>query len=171
MAKILSSQKKSARVVLFLLAIHLVPARAGTERDRGIPIGPDPRLTPGALCRDGRSHRYPERILYCDRAVDHEDRVQIVFAYNSAGYRIDPKKHKEFKIDHLIPLCVGGSNDHENLWPQHESIYEITDPLEPAICEKMFEGRLKQKEAVELVIRGKRHLSEVRRIMHYLDTL
>jgi hypothetical protein len=57
-----------------------------------------------------------------------------------------------FKIDHLIPLCLGGSNDTDNLWPQHESIYQNTDPLEPFLCEVLASGRIKQLEAVELIL-------------------
>ena len=57
----------------------------------------------------------------------------------------------DFKIDHFIPLCAGGSNDSENLWPQHKSVYVETDPIEPIICEKMAQGLMKQKDAVLLI--------------------
>ena len=76
----------------------------------------------------------------------------------------------KFKIDHFIPLCMGGSNDKSNLWPQHESVYKITDPLEPAMCNKMAEGKLLQAEAIDLIKYAKQHLDEVPRILREIES-
>jgi hypothetical protein len=66
----------------------------------------------------------------------------------------------KFKIDHYIPLCMGGSNERANLWPQHESVYTITDPLEQALCAKMSEGKLLQSAAIDLIRQAKNHLDQ-----------
>ena len=56
-----------------------------------------------------------------------------------------------FKIDHLIPLCLGGSNEASNLWPQHVKIYTETDPLEPYLCGLLQEGKITQAAAVQII--------------------
>jgi hypothetical protein len=110
-------------------------------------------MTPGSLCRSASEMRYPERIKYCDRDVARETKSQIFVTYDREfGYETTRMERTTFKIDHLIPLCLGGSNDTDNLWPQHESIYQNTDPLEPFLCEVLASGRIKQLEAVELIL-------------------
>ncbi|MBC7537554.1 MAG: hypothetical protein H7281_01940 [Bacteriovorax sp.] len=78
---------------------------------------------------------------------------------------------KDFKIDHLIPLCAGGANSTENLWPQHKTVYEITDPLKPVLCQKMQAGKLLQVDAVKLIIQAKMNLDQVSTIMKKLNSL
>jgi hypothetical protein len=68
------------------------------------------------------------------------------------GYETTQMQRTAFKIDHLIPLCMGGSNKSDNLWPQHASIYEHTDPIEPFLCGAMASGKLKQAEAVQIIL-------------------
>jgi hypothetical protein len=58
---------------------------------------------------------------------------------------------RDFKIDHFIPLCMGGSNELDNLWPQHPSIYVMTDPIEEQLCIRLREGRMKQSDAVRII--------------------
>jgi hypothetical protein len=77
----------------------------------------------------------------------------------------------DFKIDHLIPLCAGGANSEENLWPQHKSVYAITDPLEPIVCQKMQDGKLLQADAVKLILQAKMHLEEVPAIIKQVKAL
>ncbi|MNT67943.1 hypothetical protein D3C72_2061270 [compost metagenome] len=77
----------------------------------------------------------------------------------------------DFKIDHYIPLCMGGANDVENLWPQHKSIYAITDPLEPLLCEKMADGRLLQKDAINYIKAAKANLDQVPAIIRQVQGL
>jgi len=35
------------------------------------------------------------------------------------AYGITNPAKGEYEIDHLVPLCIGGSNEFKNLWPQH----------------------------------------------------
>lgn len=91
--------------------------------------------------------------------------------YRGLGFVLPTNDRGSYKIDHYIPLCAGGSNSTENLWPQHKSVYEITDPIEPLLCEKMSEGRLKQAEAVQLIKKVKNDLSKADEVMDYLNRL
>jgi hypothetical protein len=136
------------------------------------PTSPDLRLTPGSYCQRPDAYRYPERIAYCNRNVDRDEKVNVIRDYNQRlGYRIDLRDRQQYKIDHLIPLCAGGSNKPDNLWPQHESVYRLTDPIEGLACEKMAAGRLTQKRAVELIFQAKFHLDQVNQVMATLRSL
>jgi len=144
-------------IALVLVTLVSLSSHAGDS----FPKGPDANLTPGALCTRPTSHRYPEGISYCDRNVDSSTKKDIFVQYDQIGYRTRSMNRMDFKIDHYIPLCMGGANDITNLWPQHKSIYAITDPLEPLLCQKMSEGKLLQKDAVRMIKFGKANLDQV----------
>lgn len=142
------------------------------SKKQRFPLGPHPELTPGKLCDTPSELRYPEKIKYCKRSVHTSVKKAIIAEYDDEyGYQVESMDRKEFKIDHYIPLCAGGSNDEENLWPQHKSVYEITDPLEPLVCGKMAEGKLKQADAVRLVIEAKNDLARAPEIIEYVESL
>jgi hypothetical protein len=44
--------------------------------------------------------------------MSHARRDEILTRYGPPG------THPDFEIDHLIPLCFGGSDDPSNLWPE-----------------------------------------------------
>lgn len=155
--------------VFSALLLALGPIAASADQ---FPMGPNPILTPGVLCTQPDSYRYPEHIPYCSRAVTTDAKDQIIQIYDQQlGYSITSLPREDFKIDHLIPLCAGGANDLHNLWPQHKSVYTITDPLEPLICEKMAEGKLRQSDAIAIILAGKRDLSKVAGLMAQLNSL
>lgn len=136
------------------------------------PKVPELTITPGLLCNKPIKLRYPEQVAYCGRDVSWQTKDYVINKYDeSFGFRIKKLKREDFKIDHLIPLCVGGANEVSNLWPQHKSIYAQTDPLEPVLCAKMYEGKLKQSDAVLLVIEAKTHLDRIPAIMRHLESL
>lgn len=136
------------------------------------PTTPNLNLTPGKLCDQPSGYRYPEHIAYCERNVTYDTKEILIKNYDQRlGYRIETMNRQEFKIDHFIPLCAGGSNDSVNLWPQHRSVYEVTDPVEPLLCQKMLEGKLSQADAVKLVMRAKTDLSQVPAVMQILKKL
>jgi hypothetical protein len=154
----------------FVLVALLVSSVSAFAMDQ-FPKGPDANITPGALCTRPDSHRYPEQINYCERNVDTDTKRGRFVAYDQMGYRTRQMDRQDFKIDHYIPLCMGGSNDIKNLWPQHKSVYAITDPLEPVLCDKMAQGRLLQKKAVEIIMYAKAHLDEVPEIIAKANAL
>jgi len=140
--------------------------------DNRFPIKPDPAMTPGDLCHRPDTLRYPERIKYCSRDVSTNTKDRVIKTYDAKfGYNISHQNRQDFKIDHYIPLCMGGSNEIANLWPQHQTVYFQTDPLEGLMCEKMQAGRLKQAEAVLLIKRAKNDLSQVRAVLIYVQRL
>ena len=136
------------------------------------PSGPQPSLTPGSLCTTPDTRRYPEKIAYCERNVESDLKDHIVKKYDATfGYRIGSIGRQNFKIDHYIPLCMGGSNAEENLWPQHPSVYVITDPIEPLLCNQMAKGLMKQSDAVRLIKLVKNDLSQAPRILQSLKEM
>jgi hypothetical protein len=79
---------------------------------------PDPQRTPGAtdpvitqdkvdstICRSGYTRSVRHVTLTTKRQVFTE-------------YRISYAKHRDYEVDHLTPLELGGSNDVRNLWPE-----------------------------------------------------
>jgi hypothetical protein len=64
---------------------------------------PNPKLTPGRIAESDK-----------DRGGVTLAMEQKVFA----RYRVPWSRRAEFKIDHLIPLELGGADTIDNLWPQ-----------------------------------------------------
>lgn len=158
-------------IKLFFLYAGLLTIAGYAHADE-FPLGPQLSITPGKLCDHPAKYRYPENIAYCERDVQYETKEIIIGEYDQKfSYSIAKLPRADFKIDHLIPLCAGGSNDIANLWPQHKSVYLITDPLEPIVCSKMAQGRLKQVDAVRLVIEAKTHLERTKKIIEYINRL
>ena len=140
------------------------------EFQNKFPMHPDEKMTPGELCKDTMVKRYPEQIPYCDRSVTSEVKQQIIVDYDrSFGFKIGTMQRVDFKIDHYIPLCMGGANSALNLWPQHKSIYVQTDKIEELLCKKMQSGKMLQTEAVQKIKRVKFHLDEALELLSLLQ--
>jgi hypothetical protein len=152
-------------VSLFLLSVSAFATDS-------FPLGPNLTVTPGELCQQPDEYRYPEHIGICIRNVTTARKNQIIKNYDQMfGYDIEDMNRQDFKIDHYIPLCAGGGNDDSNLWPQHKSVYTITDPLEPLVCQKMSDGVLTQAQAIQFIREGKGDLSKVPGILQQLNAL
>ena len=125
---------------------------AAIDSNGRYPVSPDHGLTPGSRCEDPDTHRYPERIPYCKRDVESSRKAEIFVTYaRELGFETTQMNRQQFKIDHYSPLCMGGSNENSNLWPQHSTVYQLTDPAEGFLCERMAEGRLLQAKAIEII--------------------
>ncbi|MBA2405929.1 MAG: hypothetical protein H0V66_14225 [Bdellovibrionales bacterium] len=136
------------------------------------PKSPDVEITPGSLCDHPDSYRYAEQIPYCERDVSSRTKSEIFETYrDELGYVLDLSNRSNYKIDHYIPLCAGGSNNDDNLWPQHISVFTITDPIESVGCEKLKAGRILQKNLVALIRQAKLNLSDAPRILKNLQSL
>ncbi len=136
------------------------------------PKGPDATITPGSLCDHPTEYRYPERIAYCERDVDPHTKQLIFQIYREQlGYTLYIRNRQDYKIDHLIPLCAGGSNHDNNLWPQHVSVFTVTDPLESTGCEKLSAGRITQMNLVKLILQAKRNLEDAPKILKQIKSL
>ncbi len=136
------------------------------------PVHPDPTLTPGLLCQDPDSHRYPEQIAYCERSVSTSLKNRVIRDYDSElGFEIGELDRDKFKIDHYIPLCMGGDNAQSNLWPQYESVYAHTDLLEMQLCLALERGLLTQAETIDQITDAKNHLDKSTELLSQLETL
>jgi hypothetical protein len=97
--------------VLSVVALGLVVLRAAASS--GPPLRPDLQLTLGAtlevttadICVPG----YTKKVRDVPDAVKRQ-----VYA----AYGIQTHAPREYEVDHLIPLELGGSNALTNLWPQ-----------------------------------------------------
>ena len=73
------------------------------------------------------------------------------------SYGLPPGTHPDYEIDHLIPLCLGGSNDPSNLWPQPRRTIEpkwnaeAKDRLEHLICDMVCAEQLEIAAAQEAI--------------------
>jgi hypothetical protein len=161
------------KVFAALLALSVqICITASIAQSAAFPKGPNQQLTPGSICSNPNSYRYPERIAYCNRNVASELKDDIIKDYDrQLGYQIEQMPRSRFKIDHYIPLCMGGANDRTNLWPQHESVYTITDQFEQISCDKMAKGVLSQKDAIELIQTVKNDLSKASEVRKKLEDL
>lgn len=111
---------------------------------------PDTAMTPGAYASDDLkeicSAGYPER----SRNVSDRTKLKVY-----SNYKVDIQKCRGgCKIDHLIPLSIGGSNDISNLWPheysQFWSVYKKTR-LEVRLRREVCGGTLPLPEARDCI--------------------
>jgi hypothetical protein len=114
-------------------------------------VRPNPNTTSGsvridghdvnATCGHSKAHRGP---------MSHARRDEILTEYG-----LPPGDHPDYEIDHLIPLCLGGSDDASNLWPEpRRSIEpkwnaEAKDRLERFMCDMVCIGQLDISTAQE----------------------
>lgn len=155
----------------FVTALVLLTSLVSFAGD-DFPMGPNPEITPGSLCQNSSTRRYPEHIVYCERNVSSGTKNALYKMYDEKfGYQTRQMNRSEFKIDHFIPLSIGGSNGTDNLWPQHKTVYQITDPLEQLLFDKIQEGRIKQDEAVRVIREAKLNLGRVPDLVDYVSGL
>jgi hypothetical protein len=123
--------------IILLVGAVATPAFAFDTR-------PNPNLTGGSVRIDGHDANAACGQSKAHRgSMSHARRDEIL-----AEYGLPPGDHPDYEIDHLIPLCVGGSDDPSNLWPEPrrsiEPIWnaEAKDRLERRMCEMVCAGQL-----------------------------
>jgi hypothetical protein len=134
-----------------LTSLSFFIALSAAAQSREFPLTPLASLTPGSLCDIPMEFRYPERIAYCERDVDLLMKDNVFAAYRRAGFKLPESQRSSYKVDHYIPLCAGGSNHQDNLWPQHLSVGKTTDSIEKLGCDKLAAGRITQAKFVEII--------------------
>ncbi len=165
-------RKTNMQFTIILALLQIFNLTAVLANEARFPTNPNLTETPGELCSTPDAVRYPEKIAYCERDVDAYTKKAVIQKYDRVlGYKISTMNRGEFKIDHLIPLCAGGANSESNLWPQHKSVYNKTDPVEPLLCQKMQEGKLRQTDAVRIIIEAKTNLKKIPEIISKLNQL
>jgi hypothetical protein len=133
---------------------HIGPAR----------LYPTPRFTPGkadTLITAVLNRTYNCKTGPCTYSRFHRPELKSATkrnVYETYGY--EPGDHPSGEVDHVYPLCAGGSNDEANLWFQPEDNswngqnfgYKEKDALEAWVCRMIKVGKLEPKEAyAELV--------------------
>ena len=114
------------------------------------PILPDPALTPGdtlpVTAEDACTIGYSESV----RNVSPEERSAVFAEYGIAHHH-----KREFEVDHLISLELGGSNDIKNLWPQSYLTQpwnaHVKDQLENELHDRVCEGLMTLPTAQHLI--------------------
>jgi len=91
------SSHKGLTFAALLTLMLAVQAQAADE------MLPNPKLTPGRIARKDK-----------DRNGVTEEMERHLFD----RYHIPWRRRAEFKVDHLIPIELGGADVMENLWPQ-----------------------------------------------------
>ena len=157
------------KIIYFVLFLTLTLSAYANERMR-FPRSPDLSITPGALCSTPTEYRYPERIAYCARDVSGWQKELAFINYRKLGYSLSGER-SEYKVDHFIPLCVGGSNEMSNLWPQYYTVSEKTDLLEQLACEVLVKGKISQRDVIDLIMAVKLDLEKLPETMKYLRRL
>lgn len=153
-----------------MIALSLGLASLSSFAGNAYPRIPDPTQTPGSFCTTPDSYRYIEQIPYCERALNSFGKEVVFIEYRKLGWSLSGER-SQYKVDHFIPLCAGGSNEMSNLWPQYYTISKITDPLETLACETLAKGKINHRGAVDVIIQGKLNVKEVPRFMRYLRSL
>lgn len=124
----------SASVILGMsavLAVTSCPYALAQE----LPTRPDDHLTPGVVAStdpndvcgvvDGLSYSRRNR----HTPVELKREVYEEYGISAEG--------RSFEVDHRVPLCIGGADVRENLWPQqgwqHPNFHD-KDRLEEEVC-------------------------------------
>jgi hypothetical protein len=156
-----------ASIIGFSLATSL------TANAEVYPTQPLASVTPGILCSEPDSFRYAENIPYCERDVNSKIKKTVIKLYMEVvpGFTITIETRHEYKIDHYIPLCMGGANVVENLWPQHMTVFKVTDDIEFSLCQQMDLGELSQADAVAQIKFAKSHIEDLKFFTNLTDRL
>jgi hypothetical protein len=94
---------------------------------------PNPRLTPGRVAKSDKDRRGVTAAM-----------EQQVFA----RYKLPWSRRNEFKIDHLIPIELGGADIIKNLWPQKLAMR----PYDAARKKQLTEVLLEQVKAGQITL-------------------
>lgn len=136
------------KYLIFILSIFFVLTTFS------YPKNPDVNKSPGDLCtvsdKDFKEYRYPEHIVYCERNVTSQRKQKIYDSYN-----IPKNERKEYTIDHIIPLSIGGSNSDLNLWPEHKAVKATRPHLEDEVYNDLRTARKTQQEVIDLILKEK----------------
>jgi hypothetical protein len=113
-------------------------------------VQPDSSKTPGKLCTtsdpDFMGLYYKEGVPRCKRNVPTSEKQQI-----GASYSISESSWPNYEFDHLIPLCAGGADSPENVWPQPLNEAHVKDVLENQVCLELQAGTMTQNQAVQKI--------------------
>jgi hypothetical protein len=106
---------------------------------------PDMRLTPGLAASCDPAEVLQPGYARAHRKIGEKARREVL-----NRYRIYLSNSWQYHIDHLIPLCLGGSNDIRNLWPHALNAMHppaLKTRLERKLLKMVRRGRMALREA------------------------
>ena len=96
---------------------------------------------------DGFRGAAPYRIAHCARNVSTSTKKRVY-----AIYGIPYALHSKYKIDHFIPLAIGGCNHIANLWPHllnsEGGNANDKDKMEAVLYRALTNRKMTQEEAI-----------------------
>jgi hypothetical protein len=141
-----SSRKDGVAAVATTATLFAAALLAGALAARAFAFEtrPNPNTTGGSVRIDGH-----DLSTTCGHAKEHRGSLRRAFRDEILmRYGLSPGTHPDYEIDHLIPLCLGGSDDPSNLWAQPrrsiEPIWnaEAKDRLERFMCDMVCNRQL-----------------------------
>jgi hypothetical protein len=122
----------------------------GVGGEGAVRVLPDRRLTPGATVAIDISDMCKMGYAASVRDVGPELRSEVFREYGLFwGHR------RDYEIDHLVPLSLGGQNSIQNLWPEsrvtHPWNARVKDLLEDVLHREVCAGRVSLEEAQEAI--------------------
>lgn len=145
-------------VLIIIITLCLVDYTHPSENIQAAPFPkkPNRQLTPGSFCTpddpDFMEYRYREHVAVCFRNVSTETRQEVFHLYN-----IPWSKRDAYTVDHYMSLFAGGSNNIDNLWPQHKSISTAKDENE--LFHEINDGYLTLEEVIAALVNLKNRRS------------
>ncbi|WP_348269675.1 hypothetical protein P8936_15170 [Edaphobacter paludis] len=155
--------QSSAPVLLGAETTRALMARVGPAN-----LYPNQSLTFGkadTLSVDALTARYtspcPAGKADCTYSQSHRDVPSAIHkqVYDEYNVPADQRNIQDGEVDHLYPMCAGGSNDINNLWYQPADNkwngknfgYHEKDALETYICKEIVAGKLDPNEAYKRI--------------------
>jgi hypothetical protein len=102
---------------------------------------PDKSLTPGDILSHVKAKICHPGYASGVRDVSIQEKKEVFSRYKTEYV---PDK---YEVDHLVPLCAGGSNNITNLWPQPLVEAKIKDEMEWKVCHAVCAGKMTLEDA------------------------
>ena len=114
---------------------------------------PDPERTPGEIYREVRQHNLEQTVCMPGYSAMIRPNPNYTSALRKKFFKELnlPGDLKEYRLDHLVPLCAGGHPyDQKNLWMQPveaEWPDKAKNELEGSVCRALCKGDITLYEA------------------------
>ena len=131
------------------LAVMTLVAMAVQTSGRCYAAMPNAALTPGDVAEHDTSKVCSVRNAERHRSVSYRMRDSVYLAYGIPRGR----RKGLYRIDHLIPLELGGSNRVTNLWPQPYADSKVKDHIEDVLHEAVCSGSMSLDAAQRAISR------------------
>lgn len=139
----------NAAVLSFALAF--VPALAGADM-------PNRALTPGAVADADLRVVCASGYASAHRKVPYAERDAIYNLYGIPRGTRSASPRRGYRLDHLVPLEIGGANVPQNLWPQRYADSRLKDRVEDALHEAVcYDHTLTLQQAQAAIARDWMH--------------